>query len=176
MDRKTVTIVRSPRDPYLRMVDNGDGLTYPCNEDGLILTAEQWRIYRDRIDSFYAACPSEEIAAYNFEALITEAEDRRQQTATSERELYEPIPGYVYLIRGVGTPWYKIGISIDTKVRLKQLGTQGPFKIELIHQLKVNDMIAVESHFHRLFNGKRAEGEWFTLTPDDIALFVGWVS
>lgn len=169
-----MTVVRTPRDPYLRMVDNGDGLTYPCNEYGLILMAEQWQVFRNRIDTFYAACTPEEIADHNMATLIADAEERMQQTALNEREPDGPIPGYVYLIHGIGTSWYKIGVSLDTKVRLKQLGTQGPFKIELIHQLKVDDMVAVESYFHRLFNGKRAEGEWFTLSPDDIKLFVGW--
>lgn len=169
-------IIRTPRDPYLRMVDNGDGLTYPCNENNLILTAEQWQVFRDSIDAFYTVCPAEEIADRNMATLIADAEERRQQTDSSEREPDGPVPGYVYLIHGIGTSWYKIGLSLNTKVRLKQLGTQGPFKNELIHQIKVDDMVAVESHFHRLFDGKRAEGEWFTLSPDDIKLFTGWTA
>ncbi len=168
------TIIRAERDPYLRMVDNGDGLTYPCSEDDMILTAEQWQSFRDRIDAFYAVCDPSEIADVNFATKLAQAEELRQRTEAARIESDGPVAGYVYLLHGVGTPWYKIGVSVDPKIRLKQLGTQGPFKIEPVHQLKVDDMINVESHFHNLFADKRAQGEWFTLSANDVATFVSW--
>lgn len=81
--------------------------------------------------------------------------------------------GYVYLIHGDGTPWYKIGQSKKPYVRLKQLGARAPFRHRLIHSFAVDDMIGVESVLHSHFAPKRAEGEWFELDADDVALVRG---
>jgi len=80
-------------------------------------------------------------------------------------------PGYIYLVRGVGTPWYKIGKSKNPEVRSKQLGTQGPFKHELIHTIRVSDMKLHEEYWHNHFATKRVEGEWFTLSDGDVKEF-----
>lgn len=80
----------------------------------------------------------------------------------------EPAPGYVYLIHGVGTPWYKIGLTTNPQIRLKQLGTQGPFKLEILRSFSVDDMCSVEELLHAYFANKRANGEWFCLSPPDV--------
>ena len=84
------------------------------------------------------------------------------------------MPGHVYLIHGVDTPWYKIGLSVNAKIRLKQLGTQGPFGLKLIRILPVDDMFGVEAHFHQMFSDKRTHGEWFSLSPEDVTTFCEW--
>jgi predicted flap endonuclease-1-like 5' DNA nuclease len=79
--------------------------------------------------------------------------------------------GYIYLIHGVGTKWYKIGQSINPEVRREELGTQGPFKYAQVWAFTVNDMDAVEDFLHRHFAHRRVEGEWFVLSEWDIEAF-----
>lgn len=77
-------------------------------------------------------------------------------------------PGYIYLIRGIDTPWYKIGKTADPKARIKAFNTQGPFLCEVVRLFKVNDMNYAEAGLHDCFRDKRVQGEWFTLDSDDL--------
>lgn len=175
MDEKPAYIRRSPRDPFYQMVDNGNGQTYPLNEGSHILTYDEWQELKARIDTFYHTCEADEITEYNREVDASTEKQDLTRSDTSPAPI-SPIPGYVYLMHGIGTPWYKIGLSVDTRVRLKQLGTRSPFRIKLIHSIKTNDMSETEAYFHRLFNHKRAHGEWFTLDQADIVHFCRWES
>jgi hypothetical protein len=82
-------------------------------------------------------------------------------------------PGYIYLIHGIDTPWYKIGHSEQPQVRRAQLGTQGPFRHEMIHAFEVDDMLGAERLLHEFYARKAAEGEWFHLNSTDLAFFCG---
>lgn len=97
---------------------------------------------------------------------------RTERRATDEPPL-QPRPllprrGYIYLIHGLGTPWYKIGRSVSPEVRQSQLGTKGPFKHDLFHVLEVDDMATAEQMLHAHFEDVKAEGEWFKLTASDV--------
>ncbi len=79
-------------------------------------------------------------------------------------------PGFVYVIKGVGTPWYKIGVSISPVSRIKNIAAKAPFRCELIHSIAVDDTYGVEGVLHDFFASKRVEGEWFTLDEDDVSM------
>lgn len=83
-------------------------------------------------------------------------------------------PGYVYLMHGIGTEWYKIGLSIDPDKRRVSLETKSPYEIELLNAHKVDDMYTEEAFWHEKFAEKRANGEWFTLSEDDVHEFTMW--
>jgi predicted GIY-YIG superfamily endonuclease len=75
--------------------------------------------------------------------------------------------GYVYLILSEDGH-YKIGRTKDVPTRSNTLGVQLPYQIEVIHSIKVNDMVWAERHLHEKFAAKRVNGEWFSLESDDV--------
>ena len=175
-----MTIVKSPHDPFFEMVNTGDGLTYPKDERRMIPSAEEWAAIRDRVDRFYAACDIRAIEEHNREQAAADAaavELSRSFADPQPPPQHAPagaVPGFVYLLHGLNTGWYKIGLSVNARRRTKQIGARSPFEIELVHKLAVDDMHRVEAHFHALFAAQRVNGEWFTLSPDDVAAFAAW--
>lgn len=75
--------------------------------------------------------------------------------------------GYIYLVEGENS--YKIGKSKQLPARLKAFGLQLPFTTTLIHSIPTSDMVWAETSLHRTFAHCRKNGEWFDLTPDEVA-------
>ena len=75
-------------------------------------------------------------------------------------------PGWIYLVGGSGV--YKIGKSIDIPGRLRAF-LQLPFPTRLVHSIPTDDMVWAEACMHRTFAHCRMNGEWFDLSPDDVA-------
>lgn len=80
------------------------------------------------------------------------------------------VPGYIYLVKGLyETPTYKIGYSKTPKKRIRKFDVVLPFPIETTHLIKTDHMKAVEAYLHDKYKDRRSNGEWFELTPDDVA-------
>jgi Meiotically up-regulated gene 113 len=78
--------------------------------------------------------------------------------------------GFVYLIKG--GKHYKIGLTTEPlPIRHKQIGTKLPFKSEIVHAIATSDVVSLERHWHNHFADKRAEGEWFNLSTEDVMIF-----
>lgn len=86
----------------------------------------------------------------------------------------EPV---VYFIReAVHTGLVKIGKTNNLHNRLPGLGeTKGPvrFDYQIVHVIYTRHNDALERQLHRRFADKRRHGEWFALTPEDIAAIQG---
>lgn len=74
--------------------------------------------------------------------------------------------GFIYILYGGG--YYKIGLTNDIDRRLAQISPALPFTVELVHTIKTDDMVRIEHFLHEKFADKRANGEWFSLSDDDI--------
>ena len=77
--------------------------------------------------------------------------------------------GWVYLLKS--GEHYKIGCGEELEKRVKQIKTNLPDTSALIHAIRTDDPFGIESYWHRRFDEKRANGEWFKLNPADIAAF-----
>lgn len=80
--------------------------------------------------------------------------------------------GFVYLMKS--GRHYKIGRTVCVGSRERQLAIQVPIPPSVIHRIETDDPIGVEAYWHKRFDDKRGEGEWFALTAHDVKAFKRW--
>ncbi len=104
---------------------------------------------------------------------------RQVQAAEPAEEIAEaddistPI-GYVYLVKHGTRREYKIGRTNNPLRREGELGIQLPEKCQPIHYIRTDDPAGVEAYWHNRFANHRKEGEWFSLTAEDVRAFKRW--
>jgi hypothetical protein len=75
--------------------------------------------------------------------------------------------GYVYLLQSPQGA-FKIGKTINPKSRYQTFKTSLPFKVDYICLIKTNRMSELEKELHQKFTDKRINGEWFSLSSNDV--------
>jgi hypothetical protein len=112
-----------------------------------------------------------EKAAWLLDALV----NGREILVISNKPKEAPRPrkpkfGFVYLARS-SSDHYKIGISKDPVSRVSQLvGTTGPYDVELLRSVHVQEPRGVESELHNQFNHCHVMGEWFDFNQVDLSV------
>jgi hypothetical protein len=84
----------------------------------------------------------------------------------------ETATGFVYLIKS--GRHYKIGRTNSLGRRQWELSIKIPIPPKTIHYIETDDPVGLETYWHKRFDSKRGEGEWFDLSPDDVAAFKRW--
>jgi hypothetical protein len=79
------------------------------------------------------------------------------------------IVGTVYLIKS--GKFYKIGRTNSLGRREYEISLQLPEKEKLIHSIKTDDPVGIEKYWHDRFDKFRANGEWFSLTLEEVNAF-----
>ena len=98
------------------------------------------------------------------EVATTLREDSEHYSKESDTEF-----GFVYVMKS--GRFYKIGSSGNVERRNYELGIKLPEDLRILHKIRTDDPIGIESYWHNRFKDKRKQGEWFDLSNEDISAF-----
>lgn len=80
----------------------------------------------------------------------------------------QPEPeGWVYFIHAVGTPFTKVGWSIKSDFRVRQLQTGCPYELELLRETPCQFEDERELHSILTALGRHERLEWFRMTREE---------
>lgn len=139
----------------------------PCDQGAYIPSKVEWDELRRRVDLFYENASAAVIAHHNLELNRSRGLLPAPVLPPKPEKPRILIPGHVYILSAENAR-YKIGRAKTLAARLKALHTASPLSFTLAHAIQSGDTVRAESLLHKRFADKRAHGEWFDLSPDDV--------
>lgn len=106
---------------------------------------------------------------FKLSAIAAEAIQKANEILEAKKKKDENASGYVYLIQSP-TGHYKIGRTKNPFNRMRTFEVKLPFEIEYVCLLSTTNMYELETRLHRQFADKRVNGEWFTLSSEDVEI------
>jgi len=77
--------------------------------------------------------------------------------------------GFIYMLKAGRN--FKVGRSNSFDRRSRELKIQLPEQAETVHVIRTDDAIGIEAYWHKRFEAKRKNGEWFELNAQDVKAF-----
>lgn len=118
---------------------------------------QKLRVYASERHQYQALVPQ-------IDALGYEVEEQQSGAAGADVEI-----GTVYLLRS--GKFFKIGRSNAAGRREYEIALQLPERAAMVHVIRTDDPVGIEAYWHSRFADRRKNGEWFDLSPSDIAAF-----
>lgn len=100
---------------------------------------------------------------------VLAASNPKESAAPVDASAAEEAIGFVYLLKA--SRYFKIGRSNSFERRSRELAIQLPERAETVHVIRTDDPIGIELYWHRRFEAKRKNGEWFELSAQDVKAF-----
>ena len=79
------------------------------------------------------------------------------------------VDGFVYLLKSGNH--FKVGCTLNLERRIKEISVAMPETVVLAHSIKTDDPSGIEAYWHKRFADRRANGEWFRLSAEDLRAF-----
>ena len=144
------------KDNFIKSTYSNGGRNYPC----YLLTIKGFIFLTSAFTGSNLSLIREE-----FCNILSKVQDAYKLfEALKNFEIPEDLPDmYIYVIQEEVSKAFKIGISKNPQVRLKQLQTGNSSKLSLIYTTKAESRFKDELELHKLFEEYKLQGEWFQL-------------
>lgn len=129
----------------------------PYYQVALIRAAQHYELWKEDVETDL----EEQWEAYERERLERRKSKKKEETPKGK-------PGYVYLLREINGPHYKIGLTQNPQQRLKALSNTLPYLVEFDVLIRTPHTLELERELHEKFADKRTTGEWFLLESEDV--------